>query len=371
MSNLDKVLSYRVDIEGSAPSVTPLFQNSAFSASSEYFYTRKDNPNVREFEKIVATLENAEYSLATTNGMAAINLALSLLVPGDALVVNKLIYGCSYKLFQQLEYLRGIDVSIVDMEKKDVVNTFPKNTKMVFFETPTNPFLKTVHIQTLVENVKAKYPEAIVTVDNTWATPLYQHPLALGADISLHSATKFISGHSDVMGGILLSNNEELIDKLRSLRFYFGTNLDPHSAWLLRRSLQTIGIRMKDHVEKTVIMRDWLESRKEIEEVYYPEISENQLTDYGGIIFFQLKEFDNHQYETFRDHLKFFGTGTGMACVTSMVSQPYTGSHASMDAEEKEAMGINKGLVRLCFGLESIEALQSDIEESLKTLALY
>lgn len=370
MNKLDLALNHRVSIEGVFPSVTPLYQNSAFSADSPYFYTRKDNPNVREFEETVAILENAKYSLATTNGMSAINLAVSLLVPGDALVVNKLIYGCSYKLFQQLEALRGVNIAILDLSQKDIVETFPESTKMVFFETPTNPFLKTVYIKELSTAIKARFPKALITVDNTWATPLYQHPLELGADISLHSATKFMSGHSDVMGGIILSNNSKLMDQLRSLRFYFGANLDPHSAWLLRRSLKTLSIRMEDHSYKTKIMRDWLQTKDEVKEVFFPDISEGQLSNYGGIIFFQLKQYDQDEYITFRDNLSCFDTGTGMACVTSMVAQPYTGSHASMDDAEKTRVGINKGLVRLCFGLESIPTLQADIDNALKQLAL-
>jgi len=225
-----------------------------------------------------------------------------------------------------------------------------------------------VDIRRTAQRVKAVNPDALVVVDNTWATPLYQRPLELGADLSLHSATKFLSGHSDVMGGIVLTARADLHERLADERFYTGATLDPHSAWLLRRSFQTFELRMRSHREVTLRMRDFLQKQPQIAEVYYPEIDGTQLKGYGGILFFRLgKEYAN-RYLPFRDALTLFDTGTGMAAVTSMVAQPFTGSHASMTAEEKAAMGLGPDLVRLCFGLEDPEDLEQDILQALRAM---
>jgi cystathionine gamma-lyase/cystathionine gamma-lyase/homocysteine desulfhydrase len=239
---------------------------------------------------------------------------------------------------------------------------------MVVFETPTNPFLKTVDIAAVSAAVKRNNADALVVVDNTWATPLYQHPLKLGADISLYSATKYFSGHSDVMGGILLTNRSDLHEELRSGRFYNGAILDPHSAWLLRRSLQTLRIRMQQHYQTAAEIADFLKTCPQVERVYYPEIDGRQLRGYGALIFFQLREELVASYRQFRDSLRLFGTGTGMACVTSMVAQPYTGSHASMTSEEKAEMGLDEGLVRLSLGLEDPEDLKADLASALSAI---
>jgi cystathionine gamma-lyase/cystathionine gamma-lyase/homocysteine desulfhydrase len=237
---------------------------------------------------------------------------------------------------------------------------------MVFFETPTNPFLKAVDIRAVSQAVKALNPEALVVVDNTWATSLFQHPLEHGADISLHSATKFFSGHSDVMGGILLTDRQDLEEACRSERFYSGAVLAPHSGWLLRRSMQTFPLRMEHHQQSTKEMVKFLGDLPQVTRVYYPEIDGRQLLGYGGIIFFDLRGDLVARYPDFIAQLKLFGTGTGMACVTSMVAQPYTGSHASMNDEEKAQMGLGRGTVRLCFGLERLVDLQKDVKAALE-----
>ena len=361
MKPITKALHCRIDDRDAFSTATPLYQCSAFQANSPYFYTRKNNPNIAEFETVIATLEEARYAVAVTTGMAAVSLALNFLSPGDTLVINKDIYGCSYKLFQRVANHLHLNLKILDLSLEPNIAAIPDNTRMVLFETPTNPFLKTVEISAISERVKANNPDSLIVVDNTWATPLFQHPLELGADISLHSATKYFSGHSDVMGGILLTNRDELHEELRNSRFYNGAILDPHSAWLLRRSMQTFPIRMKEHHHITVQLRNFLETCPQVTRTYYPKIDKRQLKGYGTLIFFELREDLVDRYPIFAETLKLFDTGTGMACVTSMVAQPYTGSHASMTPEEKEEMGLGKGLVRLSFGLEDPEDLQEDL----------
>jgi cystathionine gamma-lyase / homocysteine desulfhydrase len=368
MNVVTKAMHSRVDARDALPSVTPLFQCSAFEAGSPYFYTRKNNPNIAEFEAIVATFEDAKYAVGVTSGMAAISIALQCLVPGDTLVINKHIYGCSYKLCQRVARQIRLNLQILDLSTPANLEKFEPSTRMVIFETPTNPFLKTIDIETVAKNAKAANPDALVVVDNTWATPLFQHPLELGADISLHSATKYFSGHSDVMGGILLTNRDDIHDLVRNARFYNGAVLDPHSAWLLCRSMQTFNVRMKHHYTAAVEIKDFLTSLPQISRVYYPLVDGRQLTGYGGLIFFDIRPDLVNQYPHFTRELKLFGTGTGMACVTSMVAQPYTGSHASMTAEEKLDMGLDERLIRLSIGLEQPDDLKRDLAKALSTI---
>jgi cystathionine beta-lyase/cystathionine gamma-synthase len=368
MKNVTEALHCRIDDANALSTVTPLYQCSAFDAGSPYFYTRKNNPNVAEFEAVVATLEEAQFAVATTTGMAAISTVLQFLNPGDTLVINKDIYGCSYKLFQRLATHLGLDLRILDLSMESGLAAIPNSTRMVVFETPTNPFLKTVNIQAVSETVKRDNPDALVVVDNTWATPLYQHPLELGADLSLHSATKYFSGHSDVMGGIVLTDRPDLHDELRNTRFYHGAILDPHSAWLLRRSMQTFAMRMERHYETAADFGEFLKNLPQVERVYYPSIDGRQLKGYGGLIFFELRKDLVDLYKEFSETLKLFNTGTGMACVTSMVAQPYSGSHASMTPEEKEGMGLGQELVRLSLGLENPDDLKEDFLNALAAI---
>lgn len=366
MKKLTEALRYKLNDVGAFPSVTPVYQCSAFSADSPYFYSRKNNPNVVEFENVVAILEEAKYGVAYACGMSAIYMVFDLLKPGDVVVINNLIYGCSYKLFQRLGEKRNVEVLILDLTNEENLKKIPTNISMVFFETPTNPFLKTIDISKISVHVKALNPKALIVVDNTWATPLYQKPLQHGADISLHSGTKYLSGHSDVMGGMVLVDNDELYENLLKDRFYSGTIITPYHAWLMRRSIQTLGIRLTCQTKTTKDLLDFLKQIPQIKQVYYPVVDGKQLVDYGGILFFELHSNFANKYEEFKRSLKLFETGTGMACVTSMVAQPYTGSHASMTDSEKMEMGIDKSLIRLCFGLENIEDLKQDILNAFK-----
>lgn len=370
MQPTTKLLHQKVDVGGASATVTPIFQCSAFNSDSPYFYSRKDNPNIAELEQVLATLEGCSYSIAVASGMSAIFMVLDLLPRRAHIVINKFIYGCTYKLFQRFCEKRGHILSIIDLSDKDLVDSFSEKVDLVFFETPTNPFLKTVDIACISNHYKSRNPNTIIAVDNTWATPLYQKPLEFGADISLYSCTKYFSGHSDVMGGAILLNNAELFNELVANRFYSGMIMTPFSAWLLRRSMQTLAIRMHQHNVTTQKMVDYMSDFPQIKRIYYPQIDGQQLKNYAGIIFAELREDLVSEYSCFIKQLKLFGTGTGMACVTSMVAQPYTGSHASMSASEKQTMGLGKNLIRLCFGLEDPIDLVSDLKSAFEKCEL-
>ncbi len=368
LSKVTELLHTKVDCRDASAVVTPLFQNSAFRSDSPYFYTRKSNPNSSELELAIANLAGAEHCLSVTTGMSAISVVLSLLKPGDKIAVNSLVYGCSFKLFQRFSDRLNLELHVANLSVPEQLDALPADLKMVFFETPTNPYLQSVDISKVASVVKEKSPDAKIVVDNTWATPLFQKPLQLGAHISLHSATKYFSGHSDVMGGLILVDDQELYDRLFEERFYTGSILDPHSAWLLRRSLQTFPLRMKEHERVTKEMVTFLKDIPEVEKIYYPEVDGNQLEGYGGILFFSLAEECKDKYPQFMKALELFDSGTGMACVTSMVAQPYSGSHASMSEEEKQEMGLDESLVRLCFGFEDAEDLKRDLKRAFQSL---
>jgi len=363
-----QALHHRIDNAETHPVATPIYQNSAFNADSPYFYTRKSNPNSVELEGALAILEQSRFAISTTTGMSAIMLVLQQLRPGDHLVINQYIYGCSYKLFQRFADQFGVRLSIMDLSDAKQRSQIPDDVSMVLFETPTNPFLKTIPISEVADITAAKNDKALVVVDNTWATALFQNPLQCGAHISLASATKYISGHSDVMGGFIAVDDEALAEQLLQTRFYSGAILDPNSAWLLRRSLHTFPIRMREHVRITKVLYSFLLERKEVKQVYFPETSEDQLREYGGILFFEFSDKYQQAYEQFKQSLKLFDTGTGMACISSMVAQPWSGSHASLCESEKVSMGINTALVRLCFGLENENDLMADLISAFQAI---
>ena len=365
---ISKSLHLKVSNNNTNPSVTPIYQNSAFDADSPYFYTRKNNPNSEELEQVIALIEEADDVISVTTGMSAISLISKLLKPGDSIVINKDIYGCTFKFFRRLCDHLNITLVVIDLSTKTGISEIPENCNMVFFETPTNPFLKTINIASVKNRINSLNNDCLLVVDNTWATPYFQKPLKLGADVCVCSATKFFSGHSDVMGGLVSTNNKKIAARLREERFYNGMILAPHSAWLLRRSMQTFGLRMDAHQTTMKEMYLFLKELPQVESVCFPEIDDKQLTGYGCILFFKIRNDLVDKYQLLIDELTLFETGTGMACVTSMVAQPYTGSHASMTDEEKKEMGLERNLIRLCFGLENIEDLKNDLGTALRSI---
>lgn len=364
-----RILHTKTNIEKAKPNVTPLFQCSSFFSDSDYFYTRKSNPNSVELEELYRGLEDSQHSLCVSNGMAALNLALRLLKPGQRLVLNNLVYGCSYKLCKLVCQHYEIPLDIIDLtEPGNLEKVLKPETGMILFETPTNPFLRTVNISEVSRIAKQYNRDILVVVDNTWATPYYQKPLQLGADICVYSATKYYSGHSDVMGGIISTDDPGLHEKLEECRFYSGAIMDPHSAWLIRRSMQTFCLRMDEHRRTFSHMVRFLEGVKSVETIYTPDVDGHQLLGYGGILFFQLFPRYRDKVDIFMKSLKLFEHGTSMACVVSAVAQPYSGSHASLSEKEKNEMGIKETLIRLCIGFEDRKDLEADLSRAFNEI---
>ena len=368
MKDFTALVRYKHDYTEAKPVTTPIFQTSAFKSGDPYFYTRSGNPNFSELEEVLQQLDSAAQSVLFSSGMAAISASLSLLKPGDRLVVCELIYGCSYRLFS--DYCEHLNIELVladltDPAVQDAVIT--PATNMVLFETPTNPFLKTIDIQRVSSLLHRLNPEGVVVVDNTWATPLYQKPLEFGADIAVYSGSKFFGGHSDVIIGAATTSSEKLGEKLKAYRFYQGSLPDPFSAWLVRRSMQTLGIRLERHRQSSQIVADYLRSHPCVTDVYLPEVDGKQLTAYGCLLFMHLAA-DNHDVvKKFMDALTLFDQGTPMASVASAVANPFYGSHLSMSAAEKERIGLDEFVVRLSIGLEEPEDLLADIDQAFNT----
>lgn len=364
MKDITRLIRHKISAQDAKPVSTPIFQTSAFKSGDPYFYTRKSNPNFVEVEELLNELEGGKKAVLLSSGMTAISAALHLLSPGDSLLVNKLIYGCSYRFFNDFCNQFDISVDFVDLLTSDGVSKLDDGPDMVFFETPTNPFLKTINIEEISQRVKRANPKSLVVVDNTWATSLFQKPLKLGADISLHSNSKFNGGHSDLISGLAITNNSELGERIAAYRFYNGCLPDPFSAWLLRRGLQTLGVRLERQIKSTSIIADYLRKNPMVDEVFFPKIDGKQLTNYGGLIFFHLhvKSFD--AVKTFMSELELFDEGTSMASVTSAVANPWNGSHLSMNEDEKKSIGLDEFVIRLSFGLEDVDDLIDDIDRA-------
>jgi cystathionine gamma-lyase/cystathionine gamma-lyase/homocysteine desulfhydrase len=363
------LVRHKVDYSDAKPISTPIFQTSAFKSGDPYFYSRNANPNFAEVEEVLKNLDAAESAVLLSSGMAAISATLSLLKPGDQLVVSELIYGCSYRLFCDFCEHQNISLQFADFTSQEALKAVitPK-TNMVFFETPTNPFVKTIDIQQVSNQLHTANPAGIVVVDNTWATPLFQKPLLFGADIAVYSGSKFFSGHSDIIIGAVTTSKEELSKKLKGYRFYHGALPDPFNAWLLRRSLQTLGIRMERHQKSTEIVANYLKNHPRITQVYLPQVDGKQLLGYGGLLFIRLNCQAYETIQTFMNALELFDLGTSMASVASAVANPYNGSHLSMTPEEKAKISLDEFVVRLSIGLENPDDLIADLEKALETI---
>lgn len=359
----------RIDYSLARPIATPIFQTSAFKSGDPNFYTRNTNPNFEDLENLLAKLDNTKYSVLLSSGMAAIASVLHLLKPGDELISSNLIYGCTHRLLSDFCEQMKISLRFVNLSNLDEAKTaISKNTTMVFFETPTNPFLKTIGIKNISELLKSKNPEGLVVVDNTWATPLYQKPLNFGADISLYSGSKFFSGHSDVIIGAVTVKDNKLYEKIKKYRFYQGATPDAFSAWLTRRGMATLDIRLERHQESTKSILNYLENHRMVTEVFFPKIDGIQLTGYGCLLFFRMKTKEYSKIVKFMDNLTLFDQGTSMASVASAVANPFNGSHLSMSAEEKNKIGLDEFVIRLSIGLESVDDLIFDLDNSLSLI---
>jgi len=365
--------------------VTPIYQTSTFvfkdvdqgarrfaGEEAGYIYTRLGNPTQTELEEKMASLEGAEAAIATASGMAAISTTLlTLLKSGDHIVAADTLYGCTHSLISELLPKYGVEVTLVDPADLSKVEAAMKsNTKVVYVETPANPTLKLVDLRAVAE-IAHKFGAKLV-VDNTFMSPYLQRPLELGADVVVHSATKYIGGHGDVVAGIIVGPADLLATMKVPYLKDFGGIIDPFNAWLLLRGLKTLGLRMERHSYNAQKVAEYLESHPMIERVYYPglkshpqhELAKKQMYGFGGMICFEVKG-GLEAGKVLMNSLKVITLAVSLGCVDSLIEHPASMTHSPVPREERLKAGITDGLVRLSVGIEDVEDIIADLEQGL------
>lgn len=349
----------------------PIYQTATYAhlgvgKSTGYDYSRLQNPTRERLEKIVATLENGIDALALSTGMAAVSLLMELFKPGDHLIIDSDLYGGAIRLFDNVSVKNGITFSRIDCCKEDVESYINSDTKAVYIETPTNPMMNVTDIEKLARITKAH--NILLIVDNTFLTPYFQNPLNLGADIVVHSGTKYLGGHNDTLAGFLVTNREDISEKFRFLIKTTGAGLAPFDAWLIMRGIKTLGIRMEKAQQNAFAIVDWLKGQKAVTNVIYPglpehpgyEIIRKQSRGFGAMITFRLesKEFALSILEKVR-LIKF---AESLGGVETLITYPTTQTHADVPQEIREKNGITEETLRLSVGIEDVRDLLAELK---------
>ena len=386
MSHHDK-LATRVIHAGQAPDpstgaiMTPIYTTSTYVQSSPgdhlgYEYSRTHNPTRKAWEACIADLEEGTAGFAYASGMAAVDCLMHLLAPGDHVVSMNDLYGGTWRLFERVRRRSsGLDFSFADLSDLDAARAaITDRTRMIWVETPTNPMLNLVDISRIAELARAH--DCWLVVDNTFATPMLQRPLSLGADIVVHSVTKYLNGHSDVVGGIAVSSDAALVEKLRFLQNSVGAVPSPFDCFLVLRGLKTLAVRMKGHVESAQKIAAFLEARPEVERVYYPGLASHpqhalarkQMRGPGGMISFVVKG-GLPAARRFLEKTELFTLAESLGGVESLIEHPAIMTHGSVPKAQREALGIVDGFIRLSVGLEGVDDLIADLTRALEATA--
>jgi len=356
--------------------VVPIYQTSTFAQQAVgkhrgYEYARTGNPTRAALEACIASLEGGRHGLAFASGMAAEATIMQLLKPGDHTVAVDDLYGGTYRLFHRVLEPMGLTFSFVDgADLQAVERSLTERTRLVWVESPTNPLLKLVDIEAVARLAHAR--SALLVVDNTFMSPYFQRPLGLGADIVVHSATKYLGGHSDVIGGALVVNREDLREQLAFLQNAVGGVPGPLDAWLVLRGLKTLAVRMREHDRNARLMADFLSEHPKVARVFYPglpgnpqrELAQRQASGFGGMISFEVKG----GLESARrvvERTRLFTLAESLGGVESLIELPAAMTHASIPAETRRARGVADGLVRVSVGLEDVADLISDLDRAL------
>jgi cystathionine gamma-lyase len=358
--------------------MTPVYQNSTYIQQSpgviidDYDYARSSNPTRKALEANLASLEGGRHGLMFASGLAAQAACIHLLSAGDHVVLSDDVYGGTYRQYDKVFKQFGITYTRADMTDMNALESaFTSKTKLVWLETPTNPLLKVIDIAAVARLAKTK--GALTAVDNTFATPVLTNPLALGADIVSHSCTKYIGGHSDVIGGALIVNNDDLAQRLRFTQNAVGAVAAPWDSFLLLRSTKTLHIRLQRHCENAARIADFLAEQKQIERVVYPgredhpqhAIAKKQMVGgYGGMITAYFKD-GLEPARRFLERVKLFSLAESLGGVESLIEHPAIMTHASVEPHLRQQIGLSDGLVRFSVGIEDVEDLLSDIQEAL------
>ena len=360
--------------------MTPIYQTSTYIQSKPgdhkgYEYSRTANPTRTALENNLAALENGKFGLCFGSGLAAVDSIIKLLKPGDEVISTNDLYGGTYRIFTKVFEGLGIKFHFTGMDKIEKISSLVnKNTKMIWAETPTNPMLNIIDIQAL-SNI-SKENNLILVVDNTFATPYLQTPLDLGADIVMHSLTKYMGGHSDVVMGAAICNDEKLAEKLYFLQNSCGAVPGPQDSFLVLRGIKTLHVRMQRHCENGKMIAEFLQKNPKVNNVYWPgfeshtnhEIAKKQMNDYGGMISFDIIGNKLEDAVTIVSNTHFFTLAESLGGVESLIGHPASMTHAAIPKEEREKTGVVNSLIRLSVGIEDIDDLIRDLEQAIDKL---
>ncbi len=357
--------------------MTPIYQTSTYvqeapAVNKGYEYARSQNPTRKALEDAYAVIENAQYALAFSSGVAATDAVIKLLAPGDEVICGNDMYGGSYRLFTKVFEKFGIKFIYVDTTNaSNISNAVTDKTKLFWIETPTNPLMNITDISAVAAIAKPK--NILLAVDNTFASPALQNPLDLGADIVMHSATKYLGGHSDVIQGVLMMNDKELREKLYFLQKSCGAVPGPMDCFLVLRGIKTLGIRMKAHCENGRIIANWLRNHPKVGKVYWPgfedhpghTVAKAQMKDFGGMISFELKNDSVDEAKRVLSSTHLFSLAESLGGVESLINHPASMTHASIPRAERIKNGLSDSLIRLSVGIEDAGDLVEDLQKAI------
>ncbi|EIE78787.1 hypothetical protein G6F46_006276 [Rhizopus delemar] len=354
-------------------SLSTTYKQSAAGVHTGFEYSRSGNPNRNNFEEAIAELEGAKYGLAFASGSATTaTIVNSLLGQNTHMISVNDVYGGTYRYFTKVAVNLGIETSFVNLsEASNIEQAFKPNTKLVWIETPTNPTLRVIDIKAVAERAHAH--GALLVVDNTFMSPYFQNPISLGADIVVHSVTKYINGHSDVVMGVAVLNDEQVYDKLKFMQNSLGAVPSAFDCFLARRGLMTLEVRMQRHAENAQAVAEYLQTNKHVDEVIYPglashpnhELAKRQQKGFGGMISFRMKG-DLNNVNGFLSNLHHITLAESLGGVESLVEVPAIMTHGSVSPEDRAILGITDTLVRVSIGIENKEDLIADLEQALE-----
>jgi cystathionine beta-lyase/cystathionine gamma-synthase len=367
----------RPDAKCGAISV-PIYQTSTFvfediGKTRGYDYSRSANPTRKVLEDTIARLEGGKAGFAFATGMAAETTVIHLLKSGDHVISTDDVYGGTYRLFENVMKDLGLEFTFVRMSNRDVIEKAIKpNTKMLWLETPSNPLLNITDLEMVVD-VARKY-KLLSVIDNTFATPYFLRPIDYGIDIVVHSTTKYLNGHCDVVGGAVVTTTDDLAQRVQFLLNAMGTCAAPFDCWLVLRGIETLAVRMRQHQENAVTISDYLTRQNGVKKVFYPglkshpghEIAKRQMKGFGGMVSFEIRG-GTKRASTFLRNLKIFSLAESLGGVASLAEHPATMSHGSMPENYRKEIGINNGIIRLSIGLENVEDLIMDLDQAFKS----
>ncbi|KKP37348.1 cystathionine gamma-synthase [Candidatus Peregrinibacteria bacterium RIFOXYC2_FULL_33_13] len=351
--------------------LTSTYVQEAPNQHNGYDYTRAGNPNYTNLEQTLASLEEGAYATVFSSGLGAITALISILKKDDLVLAGNDLYGGTFRLFNNIFSNFGVNLKIIDTQNiQEVENSMKLKPKAIFLETPSNPLLKITDIQTINKIAKKYY--VLTFVDNTFATPYFQKPLNLGADAIIHSTTKYIGGHSDIIGGVVITNNEKIKEKIDFARKAIGLNPSPFDCWLISRGIKTLALRMEKHFQNAFKIAKFLESHKKVKKVHYPglpshsqhQLAKKQMNGFGGIV---SVEFDLTLEQTKKliSNFKLFSLAESLGGVESLVDHPASMTHASISKEEREKNGLKDSLIRFSIGIEDEKDLIEDLCEGI------